>query len=284
MGNNNHKDPAIVVKNEIFKTTKENVYSKRSSLAGIAGFFEMLLRRFRTASFLAALTPLYIIAILAMGLSATPGVYLINYILEVTKDWYQFFHYAALATSFIAAYFLYGLCIVFVAPFFNFIMPFRLKPFRGPLFSLKTIPWYIHNALTYIVRYTFLEFITPTPLNILFYRMMGMKIGKNVHLNTTNISDPCMIEIEDYVTVGGSVHIIGHYATKGYIVLSRVKIRKGATIGLKATIMGNVEIGMGATIAPHEVVLPKSIIPSNRKPEKQERQTIPFDPLEQKVG
>ncbi len=214
MGNNNHKDPAILFKNAIFKNTKENVYSKKSSLTGIAGFFEMLLRRFRTASLLAALTPLYIITLLAMGLSATPGVYLINYVLEVTKDWYQFFHYAALATSFILAYFLYGFCIVFVAPFFNFIMPFRLKPFRGPLFSLKTIPWYIHNALTYIVRYTFLEFITPTPLNMLFYRMMGMKIGKNVHLNTTNISDPCMIEIEDYVTVGGSVHIIGHYATK----------------------------------------------------------------------
>ncbi len=48
--------------------------------------------------------------------------------------------------------------------------------------------------------------------------------------------------------------------------------------------MGNVEIGPGATIAPHEVVLPRSVIPSNRKPEKQERQTISFNPLEQKVG
>ena len=112
-------------------------------------------------------------------------------------------------------------------------------------------------------------------MNILFYRMMGMKIGKNVHLNTTNISDPCLIEIGDKVTIGGSAHIIAHYASKGYIIVDRVKIGKGATVGLKATIMGDVEIGEQAAIGPHEVILPKSRIPAGRKPfEKIERKSI----------
>jgi acetyltransferase-like isoleucine patch superfamily enzyme len=75
-----------------------------------------------------------------------------------------------------------------------------------------------------------------------------------------------MIEIEDKVTIGGSVHIIAHYASKGFLIVERVKIRKGATVGLKATIMGDVEIGEGAVIAPHEVILPKSRIPAGRKP------------------
>ena len=60
-------------------------------------------------------------------------------------------------------------------------MPFRVKPFRGGYFSLQSVPWYIHNALTYIVRYTFLEFVTPTPLNTLFYKMMGMELVKYPH-------------------------------------------------------------------------------------------------------
>jgi acetyltransferase-like isoleucine patch superfamily enzyme len=101
---------------------------------------------------------------------------------------------------------------------------------------------------------------------MLFYKMMGMKIGKGAHINTTNISDPCLIEIEDKVTIGGSVHIIAHYASKGFLIVEPVKIRKGATIGLKATVMGDVEIGEGAVIAPHEVILPKSRIPAGRKP------------------
>lgn len=243
-----------------------DVDATTSERSGIAGFFEMLLRRFRTSAYLVALTPLYLIGILAMGISATPAVYLFNFILDASADWPRLIHYGAISCGLIAGYFFYGFTLIFVMPLFNLLMPFRLKPFRASYYSLTSVPWYFHNAFTYIVRYTFLEFITPTPLNMLFYRMMGMKIGKGAHINTTNISDPALIEIEDKVTIGGSVHIIAHYASHGYLIVERVKIRKGATVGLKATIMGDVEIGEGATIAPHEVILPKSRIPAGRKP------------------
>ncbi|MGD9488585.1 MAG: hypothetical protein AB7W47_11225 [Calditrichaceae bacterium] len=241
---------------------KENVYSTTSSKTGIAKFFETFLRRFRTVSYLIALIPLYILGIMIMSISLTPGVYFFQYVLEYSKDWMPFFQIVAIAFSLVAGFFMYGFTIIFVAPFFNFILPLRIKPWRGGYYSLQSVPWYFHNAFTYLVRYTFLEFITPTPLNILFYRLMGMKIGKGVHLNTTNISDPSLIEIEDNVTIGGSATIVCHYAVRGYLVIAPVKIGKGATVGLKATIFGDVEIGAGATIAPHEVVLPKSRIPA----------------------
>lgn len=252
--------------NEPTVKQKVDVDAATSERGGAAGFFEMLLRRFRIGSYLIALTPLYLIAILAMGISATPGVYLFNFVMDYSAEWPKLLHFGAIGCSIVASYFLYGLTLIFVIPFFNFIMPFRLKPFRGSYYSLTSVPWYFHNAFTYIVRYTFLEFITPTPLNLLFYRMMGMKIGKGAHINTTNISDPGLIEIEDKVTIGGSVHIIAHYASHGFLIVERVKIRKGTTVGLKATIMGDVEIGEGATIAPHEVIFPKSRIPAGRKP------------------
>lgn len=245
---------------------KEDVLSTKSDKTGIAGFFESLLRRFRNTSYLVALTPLYIIAMFAMGLSALPGVYLFTYISNVTVNLSEFYRNLFLAIGLVGAYFTYGMTLIFVMPAVNFLIPIKLKPFRGQYYSLRSVPWYIHNALTYVVRYTFLEFVTPTPVNILFYRMMGMKIGKGVHLNTTNISDPCLIELEDHVTVGGSAHLIAHYASKGYIIVEPVKIKKGATIGLKATVMGDVEIGENAAIAPHEVVYPKSRIPANRRP------------------
>ena len=60
--------------------------------------------------------------------------------------------------------------------------------------------------------------------------------------------------------------IMSPTALKGYIIVERVKIKDGATIGMKATVMGDVEIGEGAVITPHEVVLPKSRIPAGRKP------------------
>jgi hypothetical protein len=250
------------------ETTKiyEDVDATDSELTGIAGFMETGLRRFRIFGYIIALIPLYVLGSLIIGISATPGVIFFNFIMKTTTGWSEYLRFFFLAWAFILAFFIYGFTLIFVVPLFNFILPFRIKPFRGNYYSLNSIPWYIHNALTYIVRYTFLEFITPTPLNPLFYRLMGMKVGKGVHINTTNISDPALIEIEDGATIGGSAHIIAHYASKGYLIVKPVKIGKKATIGLKATIMGDVEIGEGAVIAPHEVILPKSRIPAGRKP------------------
>jgi hypothetical protein len=123
-----------------------------------------------------------------------------------------------------AAYFMYGFTLIFVVPAINFCLP---KPKRGRMtwFSLSVIPWYYHNALTYLVRYTFLDFITPTPFNLMFFKMMGMKIGKGTMINTSNISDPCLIEIGDYVTIGGSATLIAHYGMKGFLVIDRLEIR-----------------------------------------------------------
>jgi len=248
----------------------EDVDASTSERGGLAGLLESALRRFRVLSYLIALIPLYLMCILAMSIAATPAVLFYNFMATLTIGSAQILYYASCAFGLVTGYFIYGLTLIFVVPLFNFLLPFRLKPFRGGFYSLASIPWYFHNALAYVVRYTFLEFITPSPLNVLYFRMMGMKIGKGVHINTSNISDPALIELEDKVILGGSVHIIAHYASKGYLVVERVKIRKGVTIGLKASIMADVEIGEGAVIAPHEVVYPKSRIPAGRKPLKSE--------------
>ena len=64
----------------------EDVDAISSDRGGVAGFFEMLLRRFRVGSYIIALIPLYIIAITAMGISATPSVYLFNFIFNQFTD------------------------------------------------------------------------------------------------------------------------------------------------------------------------------------------------------
>jgi len=244
---------------------KEDLDAAATEKKGVGGFVELLLRKFRMASFIIALFPLYFITILAMAISMAPGIFFFSFMSELSESWPLALHYIALGAGIAFGYFFYGISLIFVAPLFNFLLPFRLKPFRGNYYSLETVPWYFHNALIYLVRYTFLEFITPTPLNTLFYKMMGMKIGKGSHINTTNISDACMIEIGEKVTIGGSATIIAHYASQGYLIVDRVKIMNKATIGLKASVFGDVEIGEGAVVAPHEVILPKSRIPEGRR-------------------
>jgi hypothetical protein len=242
-------------------TEKLDVHSTKSTRHGFSGFCESLLRKFRTPVFMLLLAPIGFFYVLCMGISLAPGVMLFQLGTEVSANAPFWLKGMALGCAIAAGFFLYGLTLIFVVPLCNKLLPLKVTPHRASWFSLSVLPWYYHNALTYLVRYTFLEFITPTPLNILFFKMMGMKIGKGSMINTSNISDPCLIEIGDYVTIGGSATLVAHYGMKGMLIIDRLVIKNNVTIGLKASLFGDVIVGEGQTVKPHEVLLPKTRIP-----------------------
>ena len=225
------------------------------------GYIESFFRKFRTLGFSFFMAPIAVLYVFCMGISLTPGITLLTYVNEVTTSWHFLVRNALLGFSVAATFFSYGLTLIFVVPLVNKLLPLKVKPMRASWFSLSVLPWYYHNALTYLVRYTFLDFITPTPLNKLFYQMMGMKIGKGSMINTSNISDPCLIEIGDYVTIGGSASLVAHYGQKGVLIIEKLIIHDKATIGLKASLFGDVVVGKGALVKAHEVIMPKTRIP-----------------------
>ncbi|MEK6627102.1 MAG: hypothetical protein AABY53_00610 [Bdellovibrionota bacterium] len=241
---------------------KLNVETTESNHNGFTGVFEKLLRRFKVAMYIILMIPIYILGCFIIGICLAPGIALFRMVSEVAvlqPIWIQNILYGL---SIAAGFFIYGACVVFVAPLINLLIGRRLKAFKGPYYSVETFKWFLHNGLTYLVRYSFLEFITPSPLAILFYQMMGMKIGSGVHINSTWLSDPSLIEIGDKTTIGGSAAIVAHYAQGGMLVIAPVKIGSSCTIGIKATIMGGVTIGDGAKILPHTVLLPKTVVPA----------------------
>jgi acetyltransferase-like isoleucine patch superfamily enzyme len=87
---------------------------------------------------------------------------------------------------------------------------------------------------------------------------MGMKIGRHAFINTQYISYPQLLTLGDDVALGGSVRIFAHYGGAGNLVIAPVVIERRATIGLGATVMGDVMVGEGATVLPHSVLLPGS--------------------------
>jgi acetyltransferase-like isoleucine patch superfamily enzyme len=145
-----------------------------------------------------------------------------------------------------------------VVPVYNAILPTRIERFKGGYYTIAALPWYIHNALFYLVRFTFLPFVTLTPFGLWFLKAMGMTVGRRAYINTELISDPQLITLEDDVVIGGSATLFAHYGGGGNLVIEPVLIRSGATVGIRATVMGDVTIGAGATILPHSVLLPGS--------------------------
>lgn len=249
------------------KNQKLDIHATSSERTGILGVLETFLRRFQTAAFSIFLAPILFLYIFCLGVSLTPGFMLFSWVDEATKGFVGPLRSFCLASSVGAGFFLYGFTLIFIVPLVNKLLPLKLRPQRSTWYSLSVVPWYYHNALTYLVRYTFLEFITPTPLNKLFFQMMGMKVGKGTMINSSNISDPALIEIGDYVTIGGSATLVAHYGMKGMLIIDRLIIKDRATIGLKASLFGDVIVGEGALVKPHEAVLPKTRIPDFIKKE-----------------
>lgn len=245
-----------------------DVNSTTSDRAGILGTLEGLFRKFRTAGFGVLMAPIAFMWIFCMGVSLTPGLTLLNAVYEGTQGTHFLLRNMFLGLAVATTFFSYGLTLIFVVPCVNKLLPLKVKPHRASWYSLSVVPWYYHNALTYLVRYTFLEFLTPSPLNKLFFQMMGMKVGKGTMINTSNISDPCLIEIGDYVTIGGSATLVAHYGQKGMLVIDKLVIQDKATIGLKASLFGDVVVGKGALVKAHEVVMPKTRIPDVTPEEK----------------
>jgi hypothetical protein len=236
--------------------------TQTSQHTGIKGLFESALRKFKIVMHLLTMLPLYTLTTFILGSALFFPVLLFRFISGYAENFSLIFQTFLIGFGLAASYFAYGFSMIFIIPSVNFLLRANLKAWKGPYYSAESLKWFIHNGLTYLVRFTFLEFVTPSPLSNLFYQMMGMKIGKGVVINTTWISDPSMIELGNKVTLGGSVTLVAHYGQGGILILAPVKIGDNCTIGLKSSIMGGVTVGEGAKLLPHSVVMPKTQIPA----------------------
>jgi len=221
-------------------------------------FLDRLVRRYARPAYIVVVLLLYLLVSTALGFALTPAIWC-----------WQWFAEQSRALSFPAAglllglgtalsFFIFGFALLCVIPIYNFILPTRVHPFRGGYYTLRAAPWLLHNALFYLVRFTFLPFVTLTPFGIWFLKAMGMKIGRHAFINTEYISDPQLLTIGEDAALGGSVRIFAHYGGGGNLVVAPVIIGDRATIGLAATVMGDVQVGRDATVLPNSVLLPGS--------------------------
>jgi hypothetical protein len=115
--------------------------------------------------------PFIALAIVAAGLSLGVAVWLFGEVFTPTLATFSAgWRYPLTGLALAASYFAYGLTLLLVAPLLNFLLGGRLQPYRGSAVSLTALRWYVHCTLTLVVRYSFLEFVTPSPFAQLYYR------------------------------------------------------------------------------------------------------------------
>ena len=222
------------------------------------------LKRFATPIQIVMTLFLFIQISLIVGLAATPGIYLALKIHAwvATLNLSEIVFIFASCSLAVASYFCYALTVVILVPIMR-ILSFGSPEGRYPLYSLKAVTWAGYNALILVVRFTCLNFIKATPFLVLFHRLMGMKVGKRVQINTPIIGDSNLISIGDDTVIGGDVTITPHAYEKGDLVVEKIIIGSNVTIGLMSIIMPGCHIEDGATLAANTVLKKGTIVGKN---------------------
>ncbi len=160
-----------------------------------------------------------------------------------------------LGVALAAGWFAFGLALLAVVPVARWVTFARGTPVgRFPYLSAGAWRWASYNALTLMVRFTFVNWIRVTPFLPMYHRLMGARIGRRVQINTAIVADQNLIAIGDDTVVGGDVTLVCHSAERGHLVTAPVTIGRGVTIGLMAVVFPGCTIGDGALISAGAVL------------------------------
>jgi len=203
---------------------------------------------------------LYAVGVAVIGASIYPGVLLCLNVWQSTAHMSFEAQLLCMCFAAVAAYFLYGICVLFVVGTVRIILGLRLKEGEYPMQSLGALKWALANSLVLIVSNTFMDFILLTPFANIFYRLMGARLGKNVQINSKYCADLCMLEIGDRSVIGGHATVIGHSFERGRLILKKVRIGKDVTIGLNSVVLPGADIGDKAVIAAGAVLSKNAVV------------------------
>ncbi|KYK29162.1 hypothetical protein AYK20_00425 [Thermoplasmatales archaeon SG8-52-1] len=202
-----------------------------------------------------------LISFLVYSLSLFPiiiGIYLVLSLIKFNQIWHflllPFLAYIGITTT---LFFL-----VIISGIFIYIFRIKYEPgtYEYNYKNKMAFRWILICFLYTPIRKLFEIFLIGKMKNW-YYKMLGMKIGKNSLVGGT-IIDPCLTEIGDNCTMGLFAVIYGHIHDyeKGLIIMDKVKIGDNCIIGAGSIIMpgavieNNVKLATGSIVKKDQVL------------------------------
>ncbi len=110
-----------------------------------------------------------------------------------------------------------------------------------------------------------LGLLTGTPWIAPVMRLLGVKIGKRVWMDTTFITEFDLVEIGDDAAIGASTSLQTHLFEDRVMKMSTVKIGAGASIGSRSVVLYDAEVGAGASLDALSLVMKGESLPAGSR-------------------
>jgi len=149
----------------------------------------------------------------------------------------------------------------------SFIRLFSLgiKPGSYDVATSTVVRWLIFSGIYTMAVTMILPVIPMTFFALLFFKIIGCKIGKNSQINSYMLNDAYLLEIGENVIVGGKADISCHIFENDKLILQPIKIGDNSMIGAHCYIAPGVTIGKNCIIGLNSYIRQGKTIPDNTK-------------------
>ena len=143
------------------------------------------------------------------------------------------------------------------------LLTLGLKPGKYHMHSATVARWLVYSGLHVLLINMSLHYMIGTPFAEFYFKLIGVKMGKNVFINTIKIFDPYLLKFGDNVVVGGFAQITCHIFEGDRLILGKVTIGSDTLICAESFIMPGVSIGNRCSIGVCSYVRKNKKIPDN---------------------
>ena len=109
----------------------------------------------------------------------------------------------------------------------------RIKPGHHPLWGLYYVRFWLVRGLLSLVP---LDYLAGTPLLPAVFRLLGARIGRDVHLGTDNLAAFDLISIGDGACVDDDASLLGYSVEDGELRIGSVTVGRGCFVGVRSVL------------------------------------------------
>jgi acetyltransferase-like isoleucine patch superfamily enzyme len=114
----------------------------------------------------------------------------------------------------------------------------RIEDMQWPL-----LDWARYLGSAHLVRLVAGAVFRATPLWTFYLRLNGARIGRGVYVNSLEVMDHNLLELDDGVVIGAAVHMSGHTVEGRLVKTGSVHAGRNVTIGVGSIVGIDVDIG-----------------------------------------
>ena len=187
--------------------------------------------------------------------------------------------YGTALAIFMAAGIVNSFIMYFFSVFFKWALMGVYQPIMKPMWS-----WWAMRTEAVAVFYgglsskVLLEYLRGTPFLPWLLRPYGMKIGKGVCINSTDLTEFDCIRIGDFSAINMQAEIQTHLYEDRVMKVGRIDIGRGVTIGSGTTILYDTKIEDFAQIGPLSLVMKGETLPTGTVWSGSPTQPMPVNP------